>query len=668
MRSLLCVIGICLTGLAAQAQEIGDSIRVATLETALVTAKQKTQQERLYHFFNANKAATTEDILSRLPELSLVRRGSYGMDPMIRAFTASQINVLVDGMRIHSACTDRMDPATIYIEPVNLQSLQVNTGGASLLQGSSVGGSLNLKLAEAVLGCEPLLSGSVSSGYQSAARAFYEAARIGYSSHKWGVRASGAYRKSGDYRAGGGQKIPYSSYEKANYSLSGAYLLNDSWRIKASILADDGWNIGYPALPMDAGYANARIASLGIIKENAADRWNFFEARLYGNKVKHFMDDSRRENVPMPMDMPGLSATWGAFAEGRRQIDQRSQLTLRADGSSSLLSASMTMRQEGQPEMFMLTLPDVRIMQSALAAGYLLQLDSLSALRFHARGDITRSYLTSQMGRDQLKVFGYEDDRRYFILPAVSVSYTRKLAGSLQATIGGVVNGRAPSANELYGFYLFNQFDGFDYVGNADLKAERSVLAEMTIAWQQPKIRWQLSGYYSGIHNYILGIHDPAYSVMTIGAKGVKQYRNVHRASLTGAEASMIYRPFANTQLMATLKYSYGKDDQGKALPMIAPLRSIGSLRQQLGQFSIQAEWEVAAPQRRVSAAAAESPTSGFSIAHLRAGYKIERKSISWQVDAGVENLFDTAYREHLDWGKILRPGRNLFVQLTLAF
>jgi len=157
MRSLLCAIGACLLGLAAQAQEIGDSMRVAVLETALVTAKQKTQQERLYHFFNANKAATTEDILSRLPELSLVRRGSYGMDPVIRAFSASQINVLVDGMRIHSACTDRMDPATIYIEPVNLQSLQVNTGGASLLQGSSVGGSLNLKLAEAELGCEPRL-------------------------------------------------------------------------------------------------------------------------------------------------------------------------------------------------------------------------------------------------------------------------------------------------------------------------------------------------------------------------------------------------------------------------------------------------------------------------------------------------------------------------------
>ena len=643
-------------------------MRVAVLETALVTAKQKTQQERLYHFFNANKAATTEDILSRLPELSLVRRGSYGMDPVIRAFSASQINVLVDGMRIHSACTDRMDPATIYIEPVNLQSLQVNTGGASLLQGSSVGGSLNLKLAEAELGCEPRLSGSLSSGYQSAAGAFYESAKIGYASHRWGVRASGAYRKSGDYRAGDGQKIPYSAYEKANYSLSGAYLLNHSWRLKATLLGDDGWNIGYPALPMDAGYANARIASLGAIKENAADRWNFFEARLYANKVKHFMDDSRRENVPIPMDMPGLSATWGAFAEGRRRIDGRSQLTLRADGSSSMQSASMTMRQEGQPEMFMLTLPDVRMVQSAVAAGYLLQLDSLSALRMHARGDITRSYLTSQMGRDQLKVFGYEDDRRYFVLPALSASYTRKLTGGLQATVGAVLNGRAPSANELYGFYLFNQFDGFDYVGNASLKAERSLMAEMTIAWQQPKIRWQLSGYYSSVHQYILGIRDPGYSVMTIGARGVKQYRNINRALLTGAEASMIYRPFVNTQLMATLKYSYGEDGRGEALPLIAPLRSIGSLRQQLGQFSIQAEWEAAASQRRVSASAAESPTSGFSIAHLRAGYKINTKQIAWQLDAGVENLFDTAYREHLDWGKIFRPGRNLFVQLTLGF
>ncbi|MFN3446362.1 MAG: hypothetical protein ACK44D_11525 [Bacteroidia bacterium] len=36
-----------------------------------------------------------------------------------------------------------------------------------------------------------------------------------------------------------------------------------------------------------------------------------------------------------------------------------------------------------------------------------------------------------------------------------------------------------------------------------------------------------------------------------------------------------------------------------------------------------------------------------------------------FQLNLAVENIFNTYYREHLDWGKIPQPGRNVVVGLN---
>ncbi len=228
-----------------------DSSRVIELKEVTINSTLKTIQQQLVAYYRANKNATLEEIMSRLPEVSLIRRGAYGMEPTIRSFSAGQINVLLDGMRIHGACTDKMDPVTIYIEPLNLENLQIQTASNGFLSGSSVGGTVNMKMAEPDLNTNRKLSGSVNSGFQSASKSFYEALQINYAEKKWAVKAGSAYRHNQSYRAGDGNTVNFSQYEKLNYSFSAKYQPNPFTYIKTDLLADDGWNIGYPALPMD---------------------------------------------------------------------------------------------------------------------------------------------------------------------------------------------------------------------------------------------------------------------------------------------------------------------------------------------------------------------------------------------------------------------------------
>jgi iron complex outermembrane receptor protein len=645
-----------------------DTARIIELREVKVNAVQKTQQQRLVSFFRANEGATLEEIMSRLPEITMIRRGSYGMEPTIRGFAGDQVNVLIDGMRIHGACTDKMDPVTIYIEPINLENLQVQTAASGFFHSSSTGGTINMKTAEPDFATPGKLSGVLNSGYQSAANSFYESMWLNYASGKWGVRASGTYRHNGNYRSGGGSVVPFSQYEKTNYSLSVKYKYNDNTYIKADMIGDDGWNIGYPALPMDVGYAGARIVSVRIHHSNTEKMLAQWQAKIYANRVQHYMDDTHRPNVPMHMDMPGLSKTAGIITDGEMKISKNQKLFLKADISSTFLNASMTMYQPGQLPMYMLTWPDNRKLQSGLSAIWTWHANSLTKIQINSRADIIDYRLTTDAAKDQLSIWGHEKTSRNNWLKNFSLQVSQKLSRRFKTNISISSSERMPSASELYGFYLFNSQDGFDYIGNPDLKKENNIQADLSLSYISNKSRIQVNLFYNHIFNYITGAVQPGISSMTIGSRGVKTYINLNDAIVTGMEASLILKPTMNTDFISTVRYLYGKLGKDEPFPFISPLKNISTFRYQPGRFSFQMEYESALAQNRYSALAGEDITPGYFLVHTRLGYTtvLFKKGMEWQ--AGAENIFDVKYHEHSDWVNVPRAGRNFYVQMKFQF
>lgn len=645
-----------------------DSSRIVELREVTVTTIQKPAQQQLINFFRANNSATLEEILSRLPEISLLRRGSYGMEPSIRTFSGGQINVLVDGMRIHGACTDKMDPATIYIEPVNLENLQVQTAANGLMSGSSIGGTVNMKMAEPDFLNENKITGIISSGYQTAAKSFYESARLNYSTGKWAFRMSGTYRNNKNYRSGGGDIIDFSQYEKVNYSLSAKYQHNAYTYFKADLLGDDGWNIGYPALPMDVGYAAARIVSLSMHRENQLKSLYKWQVKIYANKIDHAMDDTKRPNVPMHMDMPGWSKTYGAYSDAELKINKNQRLLFRADGSSTFLKASMTMYQAGQLPMYMLTWPDNRKNQYGISASWLIQTDSTLKLQLTGRADFISNKLVSQEAKDQVSIFGYPSSDRNDFLKNISALLSKKISQRIKISASIAYTERIPTASELYGFYLFNSNDGYDYIGNPKLNIEKSLQADLSATYNWKNNRIQLSYFYSRLVDYITGTINSSFSTMTIGAYGVKGFINIPDASVTGLESSLILKPAPSFDMVSTLRWTLGKDNEGNPLPFITPLKNITSIRYQLKKLSVQVETEAASKQDRVNIKSGEDITPGYFLLHTRFGYNTRIFDRTIELQAGIENIFDRKYHEHLDWGNIARPGRNVYAQVKIFF
>lgn len=647
---------------------IKDSSGIISLNEVTVITKQSIQQRRLVNFFKAQHAATLEDILSRLPEISLTRRGAYGMEPGIRGFSGGQINVLVDGMRIHGACTDKMDPVSIYIEPLNLETLELQSGANGFLSGSSIGGTINMKIAEPGFQKDKQVQGTISSGYQSATKSFFEAIRLNYSSGKWAWRGSATYRKSQDYRSGGGHKIKYSQYEKINYSLSVKYLQTKHNSIKADLLLDDGWNIGYPALPMDVGFASAKIGSISFVHENRNNRLSKILVKGYANEIKHFMDDTKRPNVPIHMDMPGKSRTAGMFAEAEIKWTPKQSMMLRADASSTFLTASMTMYQAGQLPMYMLTWPDNKRKQAGFSATYSLQFDSTLHLQVNGRADFVHSFLATQEAKNQVSILGTGDEAKNNFLKNISFLLSKKITSALKITGSLAYMERIATTSEAYGFYLFNASDGYDYIGNAALKPETAIQAEASATYTFKKHRLHIATFYNRLHHYIYSKVENNLSVMTAGANGVKSYLNIPHASIAGFEASLLLKPTAVIDVISTLRYTYAEDDKRKALAGISPIKNISSLRYQPKRIFYLLETEIAGNQHRINADAGEDKTPAYMVFNYRMGAPVQYRKTTIELQAGIENIFDKKYHEHLDWGNIPRAGINFYIQAKLTF
>lgn len=652
----------------AQEGRLADTTRLVELGEVTLTTKRQSIKEQLLYFFRANQTFTLEEIIARLPAISLTRRGPYGMEPSIRAFSSGQINLLVDGMKIHGACTDKMDPATIYIEPTNLSSLIVNQTAQGILQGSTIGGTLNMQLQEPRFGSLRATTGAVTTGFQSAAQSLFESFKINHYTGKWAFLTTGTYRKAQAYKSANKKIVPYSQYSKINYSLAALHRITEKLSLKINLLADDGWNIGYPSLPMDVGYAAARIASADLLYSAPEKKWNNLRFKVYTNEVRHYMDDTQRPNVPIHMDMPGKSATSGLYAEANVSGNKKKSFRLRLDASKTNLYASMTMYQQGQLPMYMLTWPNNANQQIGLSGSLHYLIDSNTQITFSSRVDVAGYRLTTASARDHMAILQFEDKGRSFFLKNISTQLTKNLSASMRSSLSISYAERVPTSSELFGFYLFNAADGFDHMGNPKLQKEAAYQAEWVTQYTRSKWRLQTTVFAVSLRSTILPTIVNSFSAMTIGSFGVKQYNNLGRSIKAGIESILTVNPFKNISLVNTLKSWRGTHHSGVPLPLISPLQYTTALKGFFGRHHLQVESFISATQNRVNIAAGEDKTPSYFLLHLRYQQTALVNKTILNFQAGVENLFDVSYHDHLDWLNIPRPGRNFYLLLEVRF
>lgn len=616
------------------------------------------------HFKDSKSLGSLDSYLEKSNSVNMIRRGAYAWEPMLQGMASERSVITVEGMRIYQACTDKMDPITSYIENSNLSEAEVVSGVSGSEHGGSIAGSIDLirrKSGFTHRGFE----GSAFAGYESVNKQQIYGGLFQYSHPKFFVDLDYTYRDAENYKAGGGKEVLYSQFRKYNISGTTGYKINAKNEVEASVIYDRAMDVGYPGLPMDVSLAEAFIGSFKYTYRNISELFSLWETKVYYNKVTHVMDDSHRPDVPIRMDMPGWSKTWGAYSKLKGNFNSHSfSATLSGHHNNSLAEMTMYPADPDEKEMFMLTWPDVNTIYAGLHLEDRISLNPHMILNLSGGFALHKNEIKSSFGLNSLAIFypGLKADKSRTLFNLSSDFNFHH--GSFLYGIGAGYGERAPSVSEAYGFYLFNANDGYDYVGNPYLKNEKSFNVFLSAEYKGDRLTAKWQGNWFHMMDYIVGKVDADFLPMNIVANGVKVYEGLSHATLFNTDLTLEYKPLPRWTLTGKVSYRYGEGAQSTKLPLIQPFAYDLGIRWQKARFFAEANIGGNARYSRYSSEFGETPKSAFAIVNAAASQTFRWKGTQITAKAGVENIFDKKYTTFSDWFNIPRPGRNIFVNL----
>lgn len=648
--------------LSAQVQTKDTIVPKSLTEVIVINKKAQLSQKQ------AKALATIDEYLQQSGKIEMIKRGVYAWEPIINSMATERTLITIDGMRIFGACTDKMDPITSYVEVSNLSEATIKSGQQGTCHGATIGGAIDLKRNRSNfsdLGWEA----SINTGYETNSNQKIFGTAINYVENSFYVDTDFMYRDADNYTAGNNQEVLFSQFRKFNVSTTSGFLIGKNKLIEGSLIYDKATNVGYPALPMDVSLAEALITSLKFEYTPKSSKIENWESKLYYNNITHRMDDTKRPFVPIHMDMPGWSDTYGFYSKAKGVFENH-HFTANLNSFYNRSIAEMTMYPTDPNEnlMFMFTWPDVRTFYGSLFLEDTIALNATSSLKFSASLANHYNQVADELGLESLQIF-YPNmsASKIRILKSISSNYSYNKNG-FEYGFGLAYGERSPSVSEGYGFYLFNSFDRYDYIGNPGLKNESSVEVNTSLGYATKKFSAKVTSSYFHISNYIIGKPDATLIPMTIGASGVKIYTALNYATIFNTDLNVEYQISDHFKTKGQLVYNYGKDFEDKNLPFISPLRYSASLNYKIDRFSSEIMVQGNATQTQYSPFYGEDRTPDYAIVNLATSYLFAIEGSKLNVRAGIENILDSYYSTFSDWNNIPRQGRNFFLNLTFSY
>jgi iron complex outermembrane receptor protein len=253
------------------------------------------------------------------------------------------------------------------------------------------------------------------------------------------------------------------------------------------------------------------------------------------------------------------------------------------------------------------------------------------------------------------------------VLPGLHASYHLSL-NQFEFSVGTGYGHRAPSVSEGYGYYIYNSFDRYDYIGNPDLKNEISYEGNASAGYKTEKLAIEAKVNYFYIKDYIVGKILSLGSPMNYQSVGVKGYTSLDHAKLFNLALNANYDILEHLHWKGTLTYAKSQDHKGGNLPFIRPLSYMTSLHFMHQNFGIRASLNGDLEHRDYSPEYGEDQTPAYTIFNASTDYSMPFRQYKASLQIGAENLFNKYYSTYADWGNIPRMGRNMFVALKVSF
>jgi iron complex outermembrane receptor protein len=623
------------------------------------------------------------DYLKTIPGFSVIRKGGTDGDPVFRGMAGSRLNILLDGEQIFGGCGGRMDPPTAYVFPAAYDRITLLKGPQTVLYGagSSAGTVLFERVIDRAAQAGTSVQGSLLFGSFGRNDQMLEAKTGSENAY---LRVGGTRTDANDYKDGNGVAV-HSKYTRWSGNAALGWTPDDNTRLELTAAKSDG-----KAAYADRGVDGSKFArdniGLKFEKQHMGGLLDGVEAQAYYNYVDHVMDTySMRPGNPntgMSVMNPDRKTTGGRLA-GTLQLAEASQFKVGVDAQHNV-HTGRTGAAPGYPANMMMMNPgDYTLLPRVKDAEFKNQgvfgelrqgMDDKSRVILGARVDswqatdyrtmIMRSMMTTVMNPTA-------NQTRNATLPSGFARYEQDVSAATTAYIGIGRTTRAPDYWEL-----FNK-ESLTTASSFNTRSEKTTQLDVGMNIREGGSSVSVSAFYSKVKDFIL-----IQSGVMKGMDSVTVTRNVD-ATTMGAEAGMSYPVADSLKADASIAYVYGRNDtDGTALGQIPPLEARLGLGYDDKVWSFGALLRAVSAQNRVAAKQGNiagqdiAASSGFSVFSINGGWRASKTA---QVSAGIDNVFNKTYAEHISRAgtmvtgytqttRVNEPGRNVWMKANFNF
>lgn len=622
--------------------------------------------------------------LRREAGVASFRRGPIGLDPQVRGLQETQVAVLVDGTRTFAAGPARMDSDLAHVSPRAVERLRVVKGPYALTWGAGSLAAIQAETFRPPFGDAGLeLGGRAGLAYGDNASAGDVYVGGWGTSDALRFQLLAQTRSGDDWEDGDGNVVP-GDYRSGDARWSLGARLGERGLIEYIGGYQEQSDVDYPGRLLDANYFYTRSHSIEVQWSPAAARLDTAFVRVYANRKDHRMNNDEKptaqpnpDRIPpfgIDVDLPTESNTTGfklALEGGAGELSWKAGV----DGYALRQTATRTISRRDRDIVIFedVVWPDA---ETDDLGAYLQVVKNRpgASLAATVRADRVEASAGEVSEFFRANTTGDLDQSETNWNAAVSGRFRLDESWTLSAGAGRAV--RTATALERYSDrFPSTKFQiAAEFMGDPGIEPEESFQIDLGAEYRDGSFLFQIDAFHRTVDDYITVTPDPGLPRrLPLSPATVYRYLNGDEARFSGGELSVRHRATERIEWSASASYVRGEDKLfDEPVFGLPPLTGRLGLRVEAREaLWVDLDWTLVDGQDRVASSRLEQPTPGYSVLDLRLSWEPAR---SWRLIAGVENLLDKRYVNHLNSldpfarARIAEQGRNVHGAVEISF
>jgi len=606
------------------------SVPGGKLDSENVVAIENRKIKELYTSSPTNLSSA----IAEIPGVEQITVGASVGKPVIRGLSGNRILTYSLGIRVENQQWG--GDHGMGVNDIGIESVEVIKGPASLLYGSDALAGI-IYFVDARYSKQKTAEGSIETKYFSNNNQLQTNFGVKINKNKISFNVFGGMNSATDYTLPNGENVFNSRFKDKSIKMSLGYV-NKNWlsNLRYSYLENY-----YGIVAKDSTYSSNKERDIEVPFVNLTNNSLSLENTLFVGESKFNMilgySNDVRKAVKIDFATPNINMELETFTYNIKWYSPETSNNI------SIIIGSQGMHQTNENSGMGMVIPN-----SITKDIGIFSLLSYNLGDFNFQGGIRGDY--RQINSEE-KLMGSIIKFTELNTEYTSINYSlgtvyKKKNIKLRANISSGF--RAPNSAELLSNGILGSVNRY-IKGNSNLVSEQSNQIDFSFNYTTEHVNFSVNPFYNKINNYIF----LAPTGIQLGGAPVYKYIQKN-AFLYGGEIGVHIHPHGLhwLHIRSDISSVFAEDNSGEPLPLIPATRFNNTLKIQFKQkekFTVKSVFIqdiYKLGQGRVGQF--ETVSDNYNLVNAGINMEVKTKSVSFDIDAGVKNLLNTKYIDHL--------------------